>query len=77
MLDAVAQPIAHATALFDRFGEVLLKQTTRDAGEIARQASAVQQAVEGREILKALPFDHRLQIEFDISLTAHQGRIAQ
>ena len=76
-LDAVAQVLAHAPALFDGLGVVSFQQTFAGVRHAAWQAGAVEQAVERGEIVEALFLEDGLEVELDVSLPADERGVAE
>jgi HEAT repeat protein len=56
---------------------VLLQQAIGGVGHPAREARAVQQAIQRGEVVEALLLQHRAQVELDIGLLADERAVAQ
>src|ERR1019366_707374 len=61
--DAVAEPVADASALFDTLGVVFFEPTFVGIGRGARQARAMQQTIEERELTVDVRLHHAGQVE--------------
>ena len=77
LFDAFAKMLADAAALVDRALVVLLKKALARSRWRAGQPRTVQQPVENSEVLEALLVEDRREIEFDVSLAPHEGRVSQ
>jgi hypothetical protein len=77
LFDAVAEAIADATALLDGVLAVLFEEAVGGIGGGARQAAAVEQAVEDFELAEALLVEDLREVELDIGLAADVGAVAQ
>jgi hypothetical protein len=69
--------LADPSALFDSLLEVSLQPAARSGGAVAREARAVEQAVEQDELAVAVVLDHRRQIELDVGGAREPGGVAQ
>ena len=74
---SLAQMFPHPAALFQGVLKVFFQQAIGCVFHTPGQAAAVQQSIQGRKVLKALLFDHRLQVEFYVGLFADVGGIPQ